>query len=234
MYSEKVRGYYDMIDILNECKKEEIDPSINDLCRMLLTCREIINGSIINVEHKTDLTNEYNELIDKYLKICNDGLEEFRKDFSIKTKTFTELEEDIRNDLRTFIINIRKLVSEQNVVDKIIKGVNQTVKDIKDESDDLRKAYFVKEIDAAVTEIREKANEEELEELDKLLNEEAPDRTKDIHYVVGIYVERLRKILVLSMKIDDRIAEEKHRSEMTINIKKDEQEEDRNITVNKR
>ena len=228
--SEKVRGYFDMMDILNECKKDDINISLHEICRIIKAVKSITNDVILNEEVKEEMTKEYNDLIDKHLSLCKEELENYKNGHTNETKTLEKLAQDFQKDLRPILVKLNKVVSEQNVVERIIDGVNQIIKNIKDENDNLRRTYFVRQIDDVVNDIRKKNNEDEKQELDTLLDGYHPSKDSRIKVVIEDYVNMLRRLLSLQMKIDDRIFKDKARMAKIINLPTD----DEKISVNKR
>ena len=216
--SEKVRSYFEMIDILNECKKDDINQDLHEICGTMKIAKEIVSKYILNEEEKDKLTIEYSEVIARHINACKEKLEEYKNGLTNDTKQLSKLVEEFEKDIRPFLNNLHKAASEQNVVDRIIKGVNQSIKNIYDEKENLRKIYFVKQIDDELEKIRSIANEEEIKELDEICEKYNPKRSSGIHKVVGDYTDMLRDLLAFDMKVEARVEKEKAIQSMVIEV----------------
>ena len=219
--SVNVAGYFDMIDILTECKKEKPNGEYDELCSMIMASKEIINSFIINPGAKVELDEKLNEILDKHIKLCIDSIEEYKKSTLERSKKLDELKTDFRKEIRFFLLDLKKKVEEQDVVDSILERVKATIENQKLENDDKRISFFVKEINDVVTRIKRHGNEEELRELSKIEEDIQVDRTQDIHEVIGEYVNMLRKAMALELKIEDRINKEKTLKDMIIKFDDD-------------
>lgn len=225
--SEKVSGFIDMLEILEECKKEDINENFDSICKMIKIAKPIINGFLLNEKKKKRLNIELEEVINRHINICRNGIENYKKHNIISNKTVDNLKADFRKDISPFLYNLRKAVVEQDVVNSIVENVNMTLAEQRKEIYDQRIAYFVKEIDNVTSRIKTKGNEQEKKELEEISNSLNVDKTQDIHTVIRAYVDALSKAIHLEDKIDTRKAKEKARSDDIINIPEDS-------TVNKR
>ena len=225
--SEKVISFIDMLEILDECKKNNINENFDDICRMIKVAKSIINGFLLNEDRKKRLNIELDEIINKNINSCRKGIDNYKKHNIVSTKTLDNHKIDFRKDIRPFLYNLRRAVNEQDVVNSITENVKITLAEQRKEIEDERIAYFVKEIAEVTSRIREKGNEEEKQELKAISNSLNVDKTQDIHKVIRGYVDALSRVIHLEDKIELRKAKEKARNDNIINIPE-------SSTVNKR
>ena len=212
-----IRGYFEMIEILEECQKETIDEDYDEICSSIKAAKAIING-LVNIERKNQLNNDLDSLINKYIILCKEGIEEYRTSHTVETKKLDDLKFMFNKELRNILFDIQKAINEQDVVSAIIEKVNDTIKSQKSEAEDQRISFLVKEINNFVEEINTNGNDEEKASLKALQDSFLIDKTKDIHTVLSQYNELLRKVISINLQIQRRIERDKIIKDMLINI----------------
>lgn len=228
--SIKVSAYFDMIDILTECKGDNIDEEYDDICKTVKKIKLIINSAILNSESKKELTDELNSIFDKHIKFSEDKINEYRSNPDILVNSIDELKYNFRKDERLFIFKLTRAVQSQNVVNEMNEIINSTIENQNEENKDKRILYFIRRIDAVTDKINSEGNYEDRKALKEIKDALQVDKTQSLKTVLENYTNMLTRAMSLELKIEERKQKKQNLSEMLIDIDDDEKA----VGVNKR
>ncbi len=167
LHSIKVKDCRDMITILIECKKANIDTSIDPICEKINNLNNIILNLDIDRKDKNDLVRDLDDIITKHINLINSYINEYKTNINAKTRTKEELVNELEKDLKPFEDKLNKL----NDCYKMIEILSESLKDTVDPNIDSIcegvnkiKTIFFKFIDD------EKINNDLNSELNSILN----------------------------------------------------------------
>jgi hypothetical protein len=229
--SIKVSAYFDMIDILTECKGDNIDEEYDDICKTVKKIKLIINSAILNSESKKELTDELNSIFDKHIKFSEDKINEYRNNPDILVNSIDELKYNFRKDERLFIFKLTRAVQSQNVVNEMNEIINSTIENQNEENKDKRILYFIRRIDAVTDKINSEGNYEDRKALKEIKDALQVDKTQSLKTVLENYTNMLTRAMSLELKIEERKQKKQNLSEMLIDIDDDDEKA---VGVNKR
>ncbi len=216
--SQKVAAYFDMVDILTECKKDVINKEYDDICESVKSAKILIDKFLLNPETKRELLEELNNLLDKHIKKCEDIIMAFRNNEEIISQSLEELKLAYRKDERDYLSKLTKAVQEQKVVNEIFDIVNSTIDNQNKENRNLRIAYFISKIDGISEKIRREGDFKDREELELIRKSLIVDKKQSLHTIIRNYADMLKRAMALELKIEERMQRKEMLSKMIIDI----------------
>jgi hypothetical protein len=141
-YYEKNKNYFDMIDILEMCKGNDIDPTKDSLCAEIYEVKSTYLGLIKDRVILSELDNELRDLIDKHITLIKSYIINEVKPI----KSINELKENFRADISVWrnAAVITSLFKEAGSgrVKAMVDDINKVSKEIEIEgtSEEINKA----------------------------------------------------------------------------------------------
>ena len=216
----KIKDYYDMIDILNECQKDKIDPNKDELCTVIATIREILNENITNANAKTKLKQELNEIIAKHLEIVKDCIERFKQDDRSKVQSLEDLKLAFRRDIHPFLENrLKNTIANQNVVNEIMNNVKIMIDNHFTESKNKMVSNYLNILNRIISTIKTIGDEEDKLRVKALVNLDF-DPSDDINVILKNIELMIRECYKIQFEIIERVKKAKEIDSYRYNRKK--------------
>lgn len=217
VHGEKVKNYHDMIDILKECQKDEINANKDELCLMINTIKTIILEFIANEEVKNKLKEELNKIISDNIKKNIHYIEEFKLNNNSKTKSLDELKLEFKKDLHPYLKELNNKVEKQDLVNEIMNNVKTMINNHFTESKNQIVKNYLNILNDIISRIKEIGTEE-----DKTLLIKNIDLNFDINENIDLILRKLESMIIKAYKIEfniqERIAKNKEINELKVNI----------------
>ena len=216
----KIKDYYDMIDILNECQKDKIDPNKDELCTVIATIREILNENITNANAKTKLKQELNEIIAKHLEIVKDCIERFKQDDRSIVQSLEDLKLAFRRDIHPFLENrLKNTIANQNVVNEIMNNVKIMIDNHFTESKNKMVSNYLNILNRIISTIKTIGDEEDKLRVKALVNLDF-DPSDDINVILKNIELMIRECYKIQFEIIERVKKAKEIDSYRYNRKK--------------
>ncbi len=207
----KVKNYHDMIDILNECKKDKIDTNKDELCIIINTIKTVILEFITG---KNELKEELDQIITNNINRNESYINEFKNDENTRSRTLDELKLEFRKDLQPFLEKLSNIVERQDLVNEIINNVNIMITNHFTESKNKIVQNYLKILNEIVIRIKEHGIEEEKDTLRKIVQ---LDFTIDDD--TNIIIRKLESMIIKAYKIEFDMEERNNRHKEIDNLK---------------
>lgn len=170
-HGEKVKNYYDMIDILLECKKDEIDTSKDELCGDVNTIKHVSINFVANEQLRKKLQEKLEKIINKNIKRNKSYIEEFKTNDNIKAKSLDELKLEFRRDLQPFLEKeLITAVEKQNLVNEIMNNVKLMIENHFTESKNKVVKNYLTILNEIILKIKENGTSDDIELLKNIVN----------------------------------------------------------------
>ncbi len=203
-HGEKVKSYHNMIDILSECQKEEIDISKDELCNIINVIKKTIIEFITYEDIKEKLANDLNEIINKTIDRNKGYIEEFKYNDQTNTKSIDELKLEFRKELHPFLEELFEIVKKQDIVNDIWNDIKVMIKNEFTESKNKLVSNYSNILNSIVLEIRDKGNNKDNDNLDTLLNNITFDLNEDISLIMKKFELVIIKAYKIQLDIEER------------------------------
>lgn len=203
VHGEKVKNYHDMIDILIECKKNNIDTSKDELCQIINTIKSVIIEFISDTKVKEELKKELNDIITQNIKRNRSYIDEFKTNDNKQTKPLEILKLEFRKDLQDFLeTKIVSVIEKQDIVNEIMNNVKLMVDNHFTESKNKLVSNYLRILNDIISRIKTIGSEEDKEKLKKIINLDF-----DISDDISIIMRKLESMIIEAYKIQLDIEE---------------------------
>lgn len=217
VHGEKVKNYHDMIDILKECQKDEIDVNKDELCSIINTIKTIILDFIANEEARNKLKEELNKILNDNIKKNIHYIEEFKLNNDSKTKSLDELRLEFKKDLHPYLKELNSKVKKQDLVNEIMNNVKIMINNHFTESKNQIVKNYLNILNEIIARIKENGTEEDQSILINTI-----DLDFDINEDTDVILRKLELMIIKAYKIEfniqERIAKNKEINELKVNI----------------
>ncbi len=151
---EKVASYYQMLDILTECQKDDINPNKGELCRLINHAKKCLLPFITNQKRKHELSNQLDELLIRNINTIKKYIEEIKLNPTKKSKTFEELGREFFNEYEELLTKMNKVVKNQEVVNDILESTKLMINNLYDEAKTDTARRFLNQLNEHLSVIR--------------------------------------------------------------------------------
>lgn len=204
---EKVKNYHDMIDILNECKKDKINTSKDELCPIINTIKTVIIEFITDEKVKEKLKKELDQIITNNINRNKSYINEFKNNDNARTRTLDELKLEFRKDLHPFLENLSKLVEKQDLVNEIINDVNIMISNTFTVSKNKIVKNYLNILNEIISKIKDNGTSEDRIKLKSLVNIDF-----GIYEDTNIIIRKLESMIIDAFKLELTITERNKRN----------------------
>ncbi len=167
---EKVKSCRDMIDILNECQKEEIDISKDSVCETVNKIKTVIFKFLENEIIIDDLRRELDEILNNNINRVNSYIKEvFENKEDRKEKNLDELKEEFARELRPYLLKLQELVTKKDVVNEILIETKQIIQNTYKESSVTIAKNYLDELNKIMSIIRAKGTDKDVKKVEASL-----------------------------------------------------------------
>lgn len=202
IHGEKVKNYYGMIEILEECQKEKIDTSKDEICMTINTIKTVILKFITNEKIKNKLEEELNRIIIDNINRNKAYIEEFKNNDNAKSRSLDELKLEFKKDIQPYLIILNDVANKQDLVNEIMNDVQIMITNHFTESKNKIVKNYLDILNGIITRIKEKGTDDDF---DKLKNSVKLDY--DINEDVDDIVRKLEAMINDAYKIELNIQE---------------------------
>ncbi len=213
-YSIKVKDYYKMIDILNDCKsiKLDIDEDENEkdfdkdeIFKEIKYIKvTIIKKFLTDARIKKALLKELNSIIDRNINRIINYIEEFKNQNDIETKSIEELKLEFRKDFVPFLNKIRVLVEKQDLVNEVKRSTKLMIDNLYVETKNERLKFMFNEINKLKDYINNLGTDEQKKRLIQLLDVKI-DLNDDLKTILDNLENLYKTICNLSIEIENML-----------------------------
>ena len=206
-HGEKTKNYHDMIDILRECQKKEIDSNKDELCNLINTIKKTILKSITYQGTKDKLASKLNNILNESINRNKAYIEEFKYNDDVNIKSIDELKLEFRRDLHPFLKELSETVKKVNVVDGIWSAIYYKVNNEFTKSKNKLVGNYSNILNNIKLKINENGTNEDIAKLNNLLNNSHLNINDDINLIM----KKIELIIVKAYKIQLDIEERQMR-----------------------
>lgn len=196
----KLSLHYNILDILKECRKDEINATKDEICDTVYKIKNVSIAFINDIDLKKELTQELNEIIDQNILNIEKNIDEDNIKDDINEE---KLRYDIAKSLTLFLVKLNRYVTNQEVVNDIIKEVEEMINNHFKESKIKVAKLYLDELNETISSIKEIGNVKDLQELKQLIKYDF-DITKDISDVIDKLREYINAAQIFKIKIIQR------------------------------
>ena len=200
---DKVIPYYQMLDLLTECQKEEINPNRGELCHLIHHAKSCLLPFITNQKRKHELANQLDTLIADNITTIEKYLEEIKQNPNIKTKTFEELGREYFDNYKDLMNEINEVVGNQEVVNDILDSTKLIMQNLYVEAKTDTARRFLNQLNEHISVIHEKGLERDIQmyKHQQKLNYDV----KDIDQIIETLETNIKIAHRIELIIEDRL-----------------------------
>lgn len=216
-YCIKIKDYHEMIGILVECSKDDVNKDKDSLCEIIYQCKSLIIPTVINNDIKKELTLELNTIIQKNLNYLKAIINKFKETGEVEIIPIEILKEKFRKDLNPFLIKLNNIIKNQDVVQEILNNIKLKINDYHTETQKRNLSTLQSIIDKTIEEIIKYGTQEDLNKVNAIINEsEIEVSTSDIqnkdkldlkenyHDIVHKIILKCARIIKIKLNIEER------------------------------
>lgn len=218
IHGEKVKNYHDMIDILTECIKNEVDPNKDELCTTIHTIKSVILEFIPNPKIKSQLKKELNDIIANNINRNKAYIEEFKHNDGIKNKSLEELKLEFKRDLQPFLENrLVKVIENQDLVNEIMNNVKSMIDNHFTESKNKMVRNYLSILNDIISRIKDIGTNEDRERVRQIVGLDF-NIDDDINLIMRKLEAMIKEAYKIQLDIEERIAKNKEIDDLRVNV----------------
>ncbi len=214
---EKVKDSYAMIDILNECLKDNVDSSKDEICDAIYKIKKSAFDFITNQKRKHELQEEINEILTRLIEQIKSHIEELKKNPNTKPKTMDELRVEYAKNIDPFLNKIHNVLQNQDVVNDILNSTKAIIKNQFKESKTNVAREYLDSLNRIIAIIKEKGTEEDINRY-KSEQRLYYDVGKSIDKIIELLKENIAIAYKIQLDIEQRLIRESEMREYDAEI----------------
>lgn len=214
---EKVKDSYAMIDILNECLKDNVDSTKDEICDAIYKIKKSAFDFITNQKRKHELQKELNEILTRSIEQIKSHIEELKKNPNTKPKTMDELRVEYAKNIDSFLNKIHNVIQNQDVVNDILNSTKAIIKNQFRESKSNVAREYLESLNRIIAIIKEKGTEEDI---NRYKHEQRLyyDVGKGIDEIIELLKENIAIAYKIQLDIEQRLIRESEMREYDAEI----------------